>query len=131
MSRRAIGRGRSEAGFTLLEALVAIGLVASAGVVATTAAVAMLRLERAAHAEAAGLAAASEKLEELVGALPADRRSGNDDTVLDGVPVTRVWRVLDDQPAQGLTRLEVTSRWDRPQLTLLTLVAAVPGRSTP
>ncbi|HEY8515362.1 MAG TPA: prepilin-type N-terminal cleavage/methylation domain-containing protein [Candidatus Binatia bacterium] len=120
-----------EQGFTLVEALVAVALIASAGVVASTAALAMLRLERAAHAEAAGLAAASEKLEELIATRPADRRSGNDTTVLDGVAVTRVWRVLDDQPARDLVRLEVTSRWDHPQLTLLTLVAAAPGRSAP
>jgi type II secretory pathway pseudopilin PulG len=122
---------RNETGFTLIEAVVAICLVASAGVVASTAALGMLRLERAAHAEAAGLAAASEKLEELIGTEPSARRSGNDTTLLDGVELTRVWRVLDDLPARGLVRLEVTSRWDQPQLTLLTLVTAVPGRSTP
>jgi len=127
LSRRRGG----QAGCTLIEALVAIGLVASAGVVATTAAVAMLQLERAAHAEAVGLALATDKLEELVAAQPAVRRSGNDDTALDGVDVWRVWRVLDDEPAPGLTRLEVTARWQRPQLTLLTVVTAVPGRSTP
>ena len=120
-------RWRSEDGFTLIEVLAAAGLLMSAGIVATLAAVAMLRLERAAHAEAVGLAVATEKLEELIAATPPARAGGNDETALDGVPVTRIWRVIAAAPAPGLTRLEVTARWDRPRTTLLTLVAAVPA----
>jgi prepilin-type N-terminal cleavage/methylation domain-containing protein len=120
-----------ERGFTLLESLVALALMASAGVVASAAAVAMLRLERAAHAEAAGLAAASERIEQLAAMVPAARQSGNDAIAVDGVAVTRVWRVHGDDPVYGLTRLEVTARWDTPALTLLTLVMTVPGRSAP
>lgn len=127
MSRRRV----AQRGFTLIESLVALGLVASAGVVASVAAVAMIELERAAHAEAVGLAVASEKIEQLAAATPAARRAGNDATELDGVAVTRVWRVRNDDPAYGLTRLEVTARWDAPALTLLTLVMTVPGRSAP
>jgi len=122
---------RGQGGFTLIESLVALGLVASAGVVASVAAVAMLQLEHAAHAEAVGLALAGEKLEELVAALPPARRSGNDESQLDGIDVARVWRVVNDDPTRGLTRLEVTARWEAPALTLLTLVTAVPGRSEP
>lgn len=118
---------RSQDGFTLIEVLAAAGLLVSAGIVATLAAVAMLRLERAAHAEAVGLAVAGEKLEELIARRPPARAGGNDETDLDGVHVTRVWRVIDAAPARGLTRLEVTARWDRPQTTLLTMVAAVPA----
>ena len=124
-------RRRGEGGCTLVEALVALGLLASAGIVASVAALAMLQLERAAHAEAVGLAVAGEKIEELVAAAPSARRAGNDETSLDGVVVTRIWRVRDDDPAYGLTRLEVTARWDTPALTLLTLMTAVPGRSAP
>jgi type II secretory pathway pseudopilin PulG len=120
-------RTRGEEGFTLVEVLVALGLLASAGIIATLAAAAMLRLERAAHAEAVGLATAGEKLEELIARTPAARSGGNDTTDLDGVHVTRVWRVIAGTPAVELTRLEVTARWDQPRTTALTLVAAVPG----
>lgn len=120
-------RTDSQDGFTLIEVLAAAGLLVSAGIVATLAAVAMLRLERAAHAEAVGLAVAGEKLEELIARRPAARAGGNDETDLDGVHVTRVWRVIDAAPARGLTRLEVTARWDSPRTTLLTMVAAVPA----
>jgi type II secretory pathway pseudopilin PulG len=116
---------------TLVEVLVALGLLASAGIVASLAAASMLQLERAAHAEAVGLALAAEKLEELLATTPAARRNGNDETVLDGVGVARVWRVLDDEPARGVMRLEVTARWSAPALTMLTLVVAAPGRSAP
>lgn len=114
-------------GFTLIEVVAAAGLLASAGIVATLAASAMLRLERAAHAEAVGLAVAVEKLEELIARTPSARAGGNDETDLDGVRVARIWRVLERTPALDLTRLEVTVRWERPATTLLTLVTAVPG----
>lgn len=119
----------AQGGFTLIEVLAAAGLLASAGIIATLGAAAMLNLERAAHAEAVGLATATEKLEELIARAPSARLGGNDETDLDGVHVTRVWRVIDREPASELSRLEVTARWDRPRTTLLTLVAAVPGRT--
>lgn len=126
MSRRVAG----EAGMTLAEVLVALGLLASAGIVASLAAVSMIELERAAHAEAVGLALASEKLEELLAAAPPARSAGNDETTLDGVGVARVWRIAHGDPAPGVTRLEVTARWAAPALTMLTLVASAPGGST-
>jgi hypothetical protein len=43
-----------------------------------------------------------------------------------GIDVARVWRVRGDDPAPGLTRVEVTARWSAPELTLLTLVAVAP-----
>lgn len=116
---------------TLVEVLVALGLLASAGIVASMAAASLLQLERAAHAEAVGLALAAEKLEELLASTPASRRAGNDETSLDGVDVARVWRVRDDEPTAGVMRLEVTARWTAPGLTMLTLVASAPGRSEP
>ena len=117
---------RRRGGFSLVEVLAALGLVGSAGVLASFAATALLSLSAAAHAEAAGLAAAAEKLEELIALPPAARASGNDQTSMAGVGVTRIWRVRSDDPVPGLDRMEVTARWDHPSLTLLTLVAAAP-----
>jgi prepilin-type N-terminal cleavage/methylation domain-containing protein len=115
---------REHSGFTLIEVLVALCLVASAGVLASFAATALLGLSSAAHSEAAGLAAASEKLEELIATPAAARIAGNDETAMAGVAVTRIWRIRADDPAPGLVRMEVTARWEHPTLTLLTLVAA-------
>ena len=114
------------AGFTLLEVLAALGLVGCLAVVSSAAGRALAMLSLAARAEAAGLAAASEKLEELIASPAAARASGNDETSMAGVAVTRVWRVRQDDPATGLSRIEVTSRWSRPALTLLTLVGVAP-----
>jgi prepilin-type N-terminal cleavage/methylation domain-containing protein len=128
MKTSARGRRRrpSRGGFTLVEVLAALGLVASAGVIASFGATALLRLSAAAHSEAAGLAAASEKLEELLATPAASRAAGNDETAMANVHLTRIWRVRADDPAPGLDRLEVTVRWDHPSLTLLTLVVAAP-----
>lgn len=113
-------------GLTLVEVLVALCLVGAVGVVASGAAESMTLLARAARSEAAGLAAASAKLEELIASPSDSRASGNDATVVDGLSVTRIWRVRRDDPASGLTRLEVTARWSKPSLTLLTLAAVAP-----
>jgi len=114
------------AGFTLIEVLAALGLVASVGVVSTAAGHALAVLGRAARAEAAGLAAAEAKVEEIL-SLRADRRAGGSDAITEaGIDVARVWRVRGDDPAPGLTRVEVTARWSAPELTLLTLVAVAP-----
>jgi len=123
LSDRRLADGR---GFSLVEALVALSLVASVATIASGAAVAMLELARAARAEAAGLAAASEKIEALVASPAGLRRAGDDEMEVDGVAVARVWRVAEDDPAPGLQRLEVTARWSAPRTTLLTLVAVAP-----
>ena len=113
-------------GFTLVEVLVALCLVASVGVLASSAALAVLAMTTAAHAEAVGLAAASAKVEELFATEAAVRASGNDELPTSIGAVARVWRVLPDEPAAGLQRLEVTVRWSRPSVTLLSLVAVAP-----
>ncbi|MFM8409796.1 MAG: prepilin-type N-terminal cleavage/methylation domain-containing protein [Alphaproteobacteria bacterium] len=117
---------RSQAGFTLVEALVALCLVASVGTIASGAASSMLELARAARGEAAGLAAASDRVEALVATPAAARSQGNDEVVVDGFTIVRTWRVAADDPAPGLWRLEATARWNAPRTTLLTLVAVAP-----
>jgi prepilin-type N-terminal cleavage/methylation domain-containing protein len=114
------------AGFTLLEVVAALGLVAAVGVVASAAGQALAALSLAARAEASGLAAATEKLEEIMAMPREERSSGNDETTMASLVIARVWRVTQDQPAPELTRIEVTARWARPTLTLLTLVGVAP-----
>lgn len=114
------------AGFTLLEVLAALGLVGAVGVVATASGHALAHLGVAARAEAAGRIAAEAKLEELLSLSPDSRRSGNDTPRMGAVDLRRIWRVLDDEPAPGLTRVEVSTTWERPRLTVLTLVGVAP-----
>lgn len=114
------------AGFTLLEVLAALGLVGAVGVMATGAGHALAHLGLAARAEAAGLLAAEQKLEELLAARSEDRTGGTDAVDHSGIAVRRVWRVLPNNPAPGLERVEVSARWDVPRLTVLTLVAVAP-----
>lgn len=121
------GRGpRGQGGFTLAEVLVALSLVASVGVVASGAAQSFLRFARAARSEAAGLAAASARLEEMLALASSRRENGNDELVVDGLRITRTWRLERDVPESGLTRVEVTARWEHPEITLLTLVGVAP-----
>jgi type II secretory pathway pseudopilin PulG len=117
---------RGGRGWSLVEVLVALCLVGSAGVLASGAAHSLSKLARAARSEAAGLAAAMEKLEEVI-ALSSDLRSpGNDEVITDDLAVTRIWRVQPGAPTKGLDRVEVTARWLHPAPTLLTLVAVAP-----
>jgi prepilin-type N-terminal cleavage/methylation domain-containing protein len=118
-------RRRRRAGFTLVEVLAALGLVGAVGVMASASGYSLARLSRAALAEAAGLLAAERKVEELL-ASPEGRENGTDDVEHSGVGVRRVWRVIDDVPAPGLTRVEVSASWEEPGLTMLTLVAVAP-----
>lgn len=124
--RRERRRRRRRAGFTLLEVLAALGLVGAVGVLASGSGHALARLGLAARAEAAGLFAAERKLEELLSLESGQRRSGNDTASSGIVPITRVWRVIPDEPARGLTRIEVSASWETPQLTVLTLVGVAP-----
>lgn len=103
--------------------LVALSLVASIGVAATGLGIALASLATAARAEAVGLALASEKLEELIAAAPDRRGDGFDEVERSGVHVVRQWRVATGDPEPDLARLEVTARWERPELTVLVLVA--------
>lgn len=125
-SRRRRRRRWRRAGFTLLEVLAALGLVGAVGVVVTGAGHALARLSLVAQAEAAGLFAAEQKLEEILSLSAAERRSGNDVPAPSVVPLRRVWRVLAEDPAPGLTRVEVSTSWETPQLTVLTLVGVAP-----
>lgn len=117
---------RIPGGFTLAEVLVALSLVASVGIVASAAAQSFLRFARAARSEAAGLVAASARLEEMLALGASRRESGNDEVVIDGLRITRTWRLERDVPEPGLTRVEVTARWEHPEITLLTLVGVAP-----
>ncbi|MEO2167029.1 MAG: prepilin-type N-terminal cleavage/methylation domain-containing protein [bacterium] len=119
-------RRKNIGGFTLVEVLVALGIVVSASMLALSASATMLRFVHAARAEAAGLAAAQEKIEELISTLRTGRVEGNDMVELAGIEVGRIWRVRPHPDLPGLQRVEVSARWEEPQLTVLVLVAVAP-----
>ena len=106
--------------------LAALGLVGAVGVVATGAGHTIARMGHAARAEAVGLAATERKLEELLSLDDEVREGGSDERMDSGILVRRVWRVLRDDPARGLTRVEVSSSWEAPGLVILTLVGVAP-----
>ena len=113
-------------GFSLLEVMAALGLLAAVAMMATSGGVALTRLGWAARGEAVGLFAAEEKIEELLSLPARAREAGYDDVDFSGIRVRRVWRLQNDAPVVGLTRLEVSTSWETPDLTLLTLVAVAP-----
>jgi prepilin-type N-terminal cleavage/methylation domain-containing protein len=114
-------------GLSLVEVLVALSLVASAGAAATGAGVALVALTARARAEAVALELASAKIEELAAAPAAARSDGFDEVVAGAVRVARMWRVTASDPAPTLARIEVTARWEDPELVVLVLVALAPG----
>ncbi len=113
-------------GFALIEVVLALLFVAGLGMAASAAALALIKLVTEARAEAAGVTAAASRLEELLAASPAARLAGHDVVVVDTTEVTRIWHIVRDDPAAGLSRIEVTARWDRPSITGLVLVGVAP-----
>lgn len=113
-------------GMTLIEVLIALCLVGSSGMLALAAAHSTLTFAHSARAEAAGLAAGQAKVEELLSLTHASRREGFDEVEFAGERIVRTWRVRSSEDMPGLERIEVTSRWDAPVLTLLVLVAVAP-----
>ncbi len=122
-NRRERRRRLRRAGFTLLEVLAALGLVGAVGVVATGSGHALARLAWVARGEVSGRLAAERKMEELLSLRRSELHGGHDEEVLAGMRVRRIWRILPDAPARGLTRVEVSASWDEPRLTVLTFVA--------
>src|SRR5262249_48727840 len=104
-SGRSLGLWVAPAGFSFVGGVGALSFVSSVGVLASGAASAFITLAHAAHAEAVGLAAATEKLEELIATPAAARASGNDETAMGEVAVTRVWRVRAGDPVRDLDRI--------------------------
>lgn len=104
----------------------ALSLVASIGVAATSAGLTLAAMLRVARAEAVGLALAAEKLEALIAQPPHERAEGFDRIRSQGIEVNRLWRVRRGDPEASLTRLEVSSTWEAPDVTILTLVAVAP-----
>lgn len=104
----------------------ALSLVASAGVAATGAGLALTALVARVRAEVVALSLAAAKIEELLAMPAAGRSDGFDEVEQSAVRVKRMWHVSDGDPEPGLARLEVTARWEDPQLTVLTLVAVAP-----
>jgi prepilin-type N-terminal cleavage/methylation domain-containing protein len=126
LNRRPKRIGDAGRGFTLAEVLVALSLVASAGVAATGTGLALTALTARARAEVVALELAGAKIEELSAKPSEERGNGFDEIEEDAVRVTRMWRVWTGDPEPGLKRLEVTARWRDPQLNILTLVAVSP-----
>jgi prepilin-type N-terminal cleavage/methylation domain-containing protein len=124
--RRGAGWWQGAGGFTLIEVMVALCIAVSGSMLALSAGATMLRFVHAVRAEAAGLAAGQAKVEELISLVRARRAEGHDVVDLAGVEITRIWRVRTHPDLPGLQRIEVSSRWDQPELTVLLLVAVAP-----
>ena len=121
----------SRRGSSLIEVMVALSLVAGLALIASTAGLAVVRLEAAAHAEAVGLTAAEDVVQRLAGLPRAERVAGSDELDAPPVEVHREWRVFADDPAPGLTRVESSAAWREPSSdpsarVRLTLVAVLP-----
>ena len=130
MRRPALPMGRSApcGGFTLVEVLVAVAILAVILLGLAASATSVVRANRTSYFNTIAANLAQDKLEELRAKTPADVIPGGPvvDTVY-GAAFTRSWTVAADSPMNGLKRVEITVAWTDYVPHSLIVSAVVPG----
>lgn len=121
-------RRRSDAGFTLVEIMVAIVLM-TIGILAMAAlamAVAEANRDATNHTRADQLL--HEKVEEFRSASYTAIADGSDEVDMAGTKIVRTWTVTDDAPMDDIKRLDLVGKWVEKGDTLTTRTATYIGK---
>jgi type IV pilus modification protein PilV len=114
-------------GFTLIEVLVAMGILSIAILGLAVGATSVIKGNQSSYATAIAVNLAQDKLEELK-ARPASLASGGPVTdTYDGQTYSRSWTVTNNSPISGMKRIDVTVTWTDYQTKTVTLSSAVKG----
>jgi len=123
-----IGRCAPRGGFTLVEVLVAMAVLAVILVGLTASATSVMRTNRTSYFNTIAANLAQDKLEELRAKTPADVIPGGPVvSTVSGAAFTRSWMVAADSPVIGVKRVDVTVQWTDYVPHSLTISAVVPG----
>lgn len=134
MAIRRTGSG-SRAGFTLVEVVVAIGILTGVLLGLAMGATSVIRTNKSSYGTTLATTVAQDRLEELKArtssALPscpdyADTGTCSDTIVQAGVSFQRHWRILSNTPSSGINRIDVRVTWTDYRDNTLTLSSNVP-----
>jgi type IV pilus assembly protein PilV len=123
-------RSHHDHGFTLVEVLIAM-LVFTIGLLGVAALTIMIISGNSfSRALTTATALAHDKLEELRDTPYSAISDGKETVAENNLTYTRVWKVTTDQPAAGMTTVEVTISWpalqQRQPVVLRTIIANTP-----
>lgn len=115
-------------GFTLVEILVSMAVLAVMVLGLVASATSIMKANKTSYSSTIATSLAQDKLEELRAKTPANVNSGGPlvDTV-SGVTFTRTWTVTAGSPVVGVKRIDVVVVWTDYMTNSLTVSAVVPG----
>jgi len=123
-----------DAGFTLVEILIAITIFCFAVLGLAIGTVSVIRTNQTSHLRASAVNLAQARLEELRAMTSAAFSSlscpsstpCSDNATASGVTFTRQWRITTNSPVAGVNRIDVTVNWMDYASQTLTFTASVP-----
>ncbi|HEU4340429.1 MAG TPA: prepilin-type N-terminal cleavage/methylation domain-containing protein [Candidatus Binatia bacterium] len=119
-------RNQQQAGFSLIEALIAVGIFAIAVLGLTMGATSVIRANQTSLVETTAANIAQDKLEELKSKTSANIISGGPTVqTVNGLSFSTSWTVTSGSPISGMKRIVVTVSWTDYQNRTLTISSAV------
>ena len=106
-----IRRLRSSPGFTLIEVVVAIVMLAFGVLASASLTAALMRSNSGVTNRTRAIEVAREKVEDLQSDLYFDIVSGNDAVTVGGITFNRSWSVAANTPATNLRQITLTVTW--------------------
>ena len=117
---------RREAGFTMIEILIALSIFSASFLALAAGATTVMKSNRSSYKNTIATNLAQDKVEELMATSIANIVAGPNETVpVDGINFTRRWAVTDNQPINGLKKIEVFITWTDNTIHNLTVTSAV------
>lgn len=119
-------RNQQQAGFSLIEALIAVGIFAIAVLGLTMGATSVIRANQTSLVETTAANIAQDKLEELKSKTSANIISGGPTVqTVNDLSFSTSWTVTSGSPISGMKRIVVTVSWTDYQNRTLTISSAV------
>ncbi len=110
----------------MIEILIALSIFSASFLALAAGATTVMKSNRSSYKNTIATNLAQDKLEELMATSIANLSAGPDETVpVDGIDFTRSWAVTDNQPVNGLKKIEVFITYTDYTTHNLTVTSAV------